>query len=229
MKATLVLLAVVAIAFGAPSSQRHVLNQGTKAPQGWTMVSPADATARLSFTLALPQQNLGKLQQTFERLSDPTSLEYGQYLTMDQVNSIVAPNKAIAAKVIAALPSELQCRDFGDAVRCEGAVKDIETALQTTLGLFRHDESGLTLIRQVGDMSVPVAIAEHVDFISPLAAFIAPMRRQLAARKPDAADLAIVPETITRMYNIQELGDARSTQGAAEFESVRHMHAKKRL
>lgn len=211
---SLCVLAVAAVSALPLNGARHVLNFETTVPADWSVVGPAAKSAIIPFYVALTQENVNILSDIFESVSNPQSLQYGEYMSRSDILKLVAPTPARANRVSEYL-SNMKCENMGDALRCEASVAAIETAFETSLMVVTHTPSGLHLIRQIGNLSIPVSLAADVQFLSPLSQFAAPHRRPRAS--PSNADFFIVPETLTRMYNISENGDVRSTQGVAEF------------
>jgi len=209
-------LAVAVCLFGCvKGEERHLLTLETRPPAGWTIVGrPAPQTV-VPFMVAMKQQNLEKLNALFEAVTDPSNLEYGEYKTNAELLTLVAPAPSTVKRVQQSL-LPLQCVNMGDALKCTGSVAEIESVFQTNLRVVRHAVSGLSLIRQIGNFSVPTLIATDVEFVSPLSHFAAPSRRKTHNPSPNA-NLYVVPETITRMYNLSLTGDARSSQGVVEF------------
>ena len=148
-------------------------------------------------------------------MSNPHHAKYGQFLTLAQINDIVAPPSSVVKAVLAMLPAEITCTNHGDALQCSGPISAVEVAFETTLVYVKHVESGLQLIRQIGNFSVPKSIGNAVSFVSPLSHYTIPERRHHA--RTQGAAFAVVPGTITTMYNITEKGDARSSQGWRAF------------
>lgn len=214
MAARVILVCALA-ALAAASGSRVVLTE-TIPPKGWTVgVRPAPSTV-VPFMVALKQRNLDRLDKIFEAVSDPTSLQYGEYLTNEQVRALVAPQPASVAAVLAAM-APAQCVSTGDALKCTASVAQIEAVFETELRFVQHTESGLTLIRQLGNFSVPAHVAGDVEFVSPLSMYANPFRTPKRTLAAQAGAAFVVPETITRMYNITLTGDSRASQGVAEF------------
>ena len=162
MRATHALLLVFSASL-VWAADRHILLLQTQPPEGWEVLSPPPSSHPVSFYIALPQRNIDQLNTLFEHISDPLHIQYGQYLNREQILSIVAPPKQTAERVLAALPADISCVDMGDALKCRGSVASVEQAFHTELRFVRHRASGLSLIRQIGDFSVPSSIAADVQ------------------------------------------------------------------
>lgn len=200
---------------------RTILNTRQTPPPGFEIVGPVAPHVQVPFTIALQQQNVAQLTETFMQVSDPLSLKYGQYMTNAEILAIVGPSQETANAVLAVLPKEIICKNMGDALRCKGPATAVANAFSTKLVIVRHISSGLRMVRQIGEFSVPTAIRHAISFVSPLSLYAIPERKQ-AHVKTDlgAGNFAIVPETLTKMYQITEKGDPRSSQGVAEFAEV---------
>ena len=64
---------------------------------GWTRAGPATGTVKLVFAVKL--QNTLELEERLLRISDPKHAEYGQQLTRDEANALVAPTQESVAAV----------------------------------------------------------------------------------------------------------------------------------
>ena len=60
---------------------------------GWTVSSQLgdSLVAPVKFTLSVREQNIEKLRQIVESISDPASTEYGEYMTSAQVERMTRP------------------------------------------------------------------------------------------------------------------------------------------
>ena len=160
----LVLLAIClsGVALAASLEGRHALLLETEPPAGWKVVGVPPRTMKISFFIALRQQNLEQLAQLAQDVSDPLNVKYGQYLNREQILAIVAPPKETGERVMAAL-GLLSCVHMGDALKCNAPVEAVEQAFQTQLRFVRHESSHLSLVRQIGNFSVPASIAADVE------------------------------------------------------------------
>jgi subtilase family serine protease len=146
----------------ATAQSRSYLSLETQVPKGWVVSGVPAASEKVPFMVAMKQENLGQLNALFEAVTDPSNLQYGEYLTNTQVRNMVATKPAKAAAVIAAL-APAECVNLGDALRCSASAAQIETIFETRLRLVKHSSSGLALIRQIGNFSIPAHIAADVE------------------------------------------------------------------
>ena len=85
-----VLALVATAALGA-----RILEQPSFCDNGWMQSDRAvQGDELMTFSIALPQSNLDKLERIALAVSDPKSPEYGQHLTSAQVNELTAPRRA---------------------------------------------------------------------------------------------------------------------------------------
>mmetsp|Transcript_26256 Transcript_26256/g.87026 ORF Transcript_26256/g.87026 Transcript_26256/m.87026 type:complete len:110 (-) Transcript_26256:422-751(-) len=59
--------------------------------RGWAEKGPAAAEEEVELIFALKLQNTAELERILERVSDPSSPDYGHYLTKAQADHLTAP------------------------------------------------------------------------------------------------------------------------------------------
>lgn len=106
-------------AFGRP---RRVV------PEPWALTTVDPSSSHVSFSVAVYQRNLDRLDDIFARVSDPTSPSYGKFLSVRQINELVGQPQLVADVIAwlfkAGVP--LSCiKDHGDAV----VVKDVPASI----------------------------------------------------------------------------------------------------
>jgi len=206
---------------------RTVLYQRSSVPAEWTVGARAPADATLEFTVALKQQNLDELDRLFWDLSDPNSVNYGKYLTSEQVRALTAATPdAVSSTLTFLADGGCKCQDLKDALACEGSVASLESLFATSFHVMTHT-SGRTIVRHMGGLSIPDSLAAHVEFVSGLGMFPVPKLGKEPKPVPEAgnydddpffADYHVVPETIEQFYSLQTaVGSPASTQGVGEF------------
>ncbi len=95
LKRSLVVLSLVALAFGAPKralDSRHKVKELVRAPRGWVQGAPAPADHVIKLKIALPQSNFPELERHLYEVSDPSHARYGQHLSKEEVEELVAPH-----------------------------------------------------------------------------------------------------------------------------------------
>ena len=72
------------------------------------------------FFVALEQQNVNLLFDFLENISNPFHEQYGQYLSLQEINNLISPSLERVTEVMNyAIQKNLKCVWFGDALKCE--------------------------------------------------------------------------------------------------------------
>lgn len=197
-------------------------------PPSWNIVGRASSHHNVQFQLALKQTNLDKLEQKFWAVSDPDSVEWQNFMSIDEITSMVVPQEAHRTTALQWLNSHLSKKavvtDLGDSIRVRAPVKEVEALFDTEMFLFNHDDGHL-IAKTMGKHSVPSEIAETIDFVAGLSEF--PMHRPSGKKipKPDAHTTSatvkpiVIPASLRTMYSVPAKAAAMISQGVAEFQS----------
>jgi len=156
--------------------------------------------------------NLKLLTETLLKVSDPRNPEYGQHLTKEQVDKLVAPSAAAMASVQEfasshAGVSHCEQSSSGDMVRCVVTVNAAEELLQVKMFDYVHPKMpNTTVVRAANHYSLPASVAKHLDFVAPVNRF-PPVRQQVkftAANRPNAKRplRTNTPKTLRELYNV---------------------------
>eukprot|EP00168_Porphyra_purpurea_P020912 TRINITY_DN9000_c0_g1_i1.p2 TRINITY_DN9000_c0_g1~~TRINITY_DN9000_c0_g1_i1.p2 ORF type:complete len:373 (-),score=74.64 TRINITY_DN9000_c0_g1_i1:810-1829(-) len=168
-------------------------------------LAPLDET--ITFKVFLKQRNLDVLNMEFERRTNPRSPLWRHWMTIDEITSIVAPERAVVRKVKAWLKfsGATFIADHGDSLHVTAPIAAANILFSTEFFEFTHVASGHVVYRHVEAASVPSFVLEHVDFITGITAFpyvgrkFAHLRNQLGL---DELDGKVVPYTIDQLYKI---------------------------
>ena len=171
--AALICLFVGLIAFVSRPEGRKVVAYRTASPSNWIQCSKASEQNEIktaTFTLALKQRNLDKLEELFWKISDPTNTEfYGKHLSRDQVTELVSPPKETQEKIISWLkkvgestPQLLQIDNKGDAIIVTGTTAYIEALLKTNLYIFKN-EQGKKVVKHLGELTLPGKLQQYIQ------------------------------------------------------------------
>ena len=189
-------------------------------PSEWTMVGPVDASHRLTFILALEQQNLGKLEKLFWEVADPDHESYRNFMSIEEITALVAPSVHVQKKVMRWLVKHgaEDLENHGDAIYAKATVAVASKLFKTEFRTFQH-ESGKTLVRQFGSFVIPKDVAHHVEMVAGLSEF--PTPRFTFKPSPESPEVlvSIAPQTVQTIY---KTGSAQvmknSSVGVIEFE-----------
>jgi tripeptidyl-peptidase-1 len=211
----------------ASSDDRTILGERKVTPPTWNVVGRASSKHNIEFQLALKQTNLHKLDSKFWEVSNPDSTEWQNFMTIEEIDSMIAPKVEHKASALKWLKENLSkaatITDLGDAIRVRAPAKDVERLFDTEMYLFNHD-NGHLISKAMGTHSVPAEIANAIDFVSGLSEF--PMHRSSGKKvpKPDVSTPAtsvspvVIPASLREMYSVPATAAAKVSQGVAEFQ-----------
>ena len=155
MRAAFCALLVLFTAAVVTASYRNVeFDKQRPTPVGWSVVARAQPNHEQHVLIALKQRNLGMLQSIASAVSDPTHPSYGAYMTLPEINDLVAPESTAVDKVIAWMRSVgfygISLTDSGDFVRGLIKVGDLQGRrhrMHTPAVLRRVSVRTLTVLR----------------------------------------------------------------------------------
>lgn len=140
-------------------------------------MSRAAASTPLDLHFLLAQRNLPELEAALYAVSDPSSPEYGQHWTMEEVNDLVAPSPQHVSQVLQWLRSHgVSTRDISstpnsDMLRVRVSVAQAEAMLRTEYFEFAHRERKDVQIVRTLRYSVPDYLADAIDVVGPTVRF----------------------------------------------------------
>jgi tripeptidyl-peptidase I len=193
----------------------------------WKLVGPANKDAMKTFSVAMPMRDFPGLEKELLEISDPYNKRYGQWLTAEEADAFAATPKDIADEVHAwAQSTGATCTRLPESLKCAGSVASIEALLSTELSEFVHKKLGHRVIRTSAPATVPIELEGKVVMVTGLTRFPIPRLGNsrpmdiLKAISAPLADYAIVPETLTNLYNVTTVdGTNSSTQAPVEFQN----------
>lgn len=210
----------------ASALERKVLYNRKVFPPSWHLISRASRFQKMGVMVAVKQQNLDKLEKKFWAVSNPVDVDWQNFMTADEINALVASKKsdmdAVMAWVNENVAKSTQVIQTADAIEIKATVADVEKLFNAEVYAFSHD-NGHTILRVMGEHSVPTEVHAAIDFVEGVADF--PMHRS-SARKvrkgadiPDEEQALVIPQTLLEMYKVPpELKIQKVTQGPAEFQ-----------
>jgi tripeptidyl-peptidase-1 len=176
----------------------------------------------VEFTIGVKQTNLDKLEEKFWAVSDPSHAEWQNFMTLEEINAMIAPTAEHKDAVKSWLGGiqGAQIADRGDSIKVRATAKAVEQLFDTEMHIFSHD-FGHDIVRAVGDVSIPTEIANAIDIVSGLTDF--PMHgprnlhRDVAAT--DATTPIVIPDSLKTMYKVPAgLKATGISQSVAEFQ-----------
>ncbi|KAF7365749.1 Family S53 protease [Mycena venus] len=191
MSATALFLAsLLSLAAAGPAFQNFVVQESLSgAPQGFAKVGPAADSTPINLRIALASSNFAGLEKALYDVSTPSSANYGNHLSKDEVNAFLAPSDDAVAAVQAWLASHdlvaTKSNGAGDWLSVTVPVSKANEMLSAKYETFEHVASGKTYARTLS-YALPVEVADHVAAIHPASTFNNPesLRPVLSAPKP---------------------------------------------
>jgi tripeptidyl-peptidase-1 len=193
---------------------------------GWTVGSSASPDQTIELSFAVKQRGLKELHDTLMRVSMPSSPEYGQHLSNEEVHRMTAPDPAHVEAVMSHLRAHgaepQAATPNSDIITAKVSVKTAERLLSAKYHKHIHESSGIEITRVVDGYSLPDEVAAAVDFVSPTVHFPG-VSRPRASKLGDAAnaDASLdfnTPKALRQLYNIDVEGKADGNkQGVTAF------------
>ncbi|XP_019742725.1 tripeptidyl-peptidase 1 [Hippocampus comes] len=206
-------------------------DQNVLVPRDWTRVGRLRPTEELELTFALKQQNIDVLEETLKVVSDPDSPQYGKYLQLEEVASLVHPSDPSQKVVRSWLQNHgvtncltVHTQDF---LQCTLTAEVAEVLLPGSR-FQRYVRDGRSIVRSSAPYSVPDDIAQHLDFVGGLHRFpprghkpgLASSKSKGIQRSDDAVHFGVTPAVLRTRYNLTaaDVGSARNnSQAVAQF------------
>ncbi|TFY82907.1 hypothetical protein EWM64_g1101 [Hericium alpestre] len=176
VKVTLALAAFVAVVAASPRSKRtmHVHERRENVPSGYVKDGAAPSDHVLNLRLALVQSNFKSLEDKLYAVSTPGNAEYGQHLSKEQVEALVAPSSDTTSAVKDWLSShDISSNTIspaGDWVGINVTVKQANTLLDADYSTFTHQSTDEQTIRTLS-YSIPADLKSHLSLVHPTVAF----------------------------------------------------------
>jgi len=167
-------------------------------------------------TIAVKQRNLDILEKTLLEVSDPKSRKYGDHLSFDDINKIVAPWPE-SKDAVRHFFGNFSVEDLGDFMRVSMSLKEAEKMLGAKYHEFAHTSGQTAWRMRVDDYSLPSALVGHVDFIAPTTTF--PLQHFVKSISTDLSENT--PPKLRKLYNFtdNDIGklDAANPMAVASF------------
>ncbi|CAG5866453.1 unnamed protein product [Menidia menidia] len=200
-------------------------DQDVLIPKDWTHVGRVDPSEELQLTFALKQQNVQLLEEMVRLVSDPDSAQYGKYLSLEEVASLVRPSELSQKAVRHWLQrhgisncSTVRTQDF---LQCTMTAELAETLLPGSK-FHRYVRDGRFLVRSSAPYSVHDHVHQHLDFVGGLHR-VPPKEKDLKGkRQPGKAGvhLGVTPAILRARYNLTaaDVGSVQNnSQAVAQF------------
>ncbi len=155
---------------------------------GWvknaTMTGPAPAARSVTIAVHLGLANAAALKTLAQNVSNPSSKQYGRYLTAEELGQRFAPATADVNAVKAMLEhagmTDLQVGPHGVYVSASATVAQLRTTFKVTQNLYTY--KGMSLRANKEEPTIPAALAGKIVYIEGLddsTALRQPFHRQI--------------------------------------------------
>nr|GAT56545.1 subtilisin-like protein [Mycena chlorophos] len=155
----------------------EVKHAWVQVPKGWEYHSAPSPDYMLELRIGLKQDKLDDLIQALYEVSDPIHAKYGQHLSKEQVDALVAPHPDTTAAVNDWLehhdidPASCHSRSSaGEWMTLHVPVSKAEEMLDTTYGVYYHPKSDEYVVRTTS-YSLPRELHSHINVITPTTYF----------------------------------------------------------
>nr|GAT60807.1 family S53 protease [Mycena chlorophos] len=177
---TLFLASLASLAAAGPAIQNFVVQDSlSAAPSTFTKTGVTPDSQLLTLRIALPSNDFAGLEAALFDVSTPSSANYGEHLSKEQVNAFVAPSTEATSAVQAWLASydltATAVSSAGDWLSLTVPVSTANEMLAAKYENFVH-ASGKTIARTLS-FSLPADVAPFIQAIHPTTTFNNPESR----------------------------------------------------
>ena len=150
---------------GQAEQTRQVLHNHVRpaVANGAPLVGALPPTQRINLAIMLPLRNQNELTSLLERLYDPTSPDYGQYLSVEQFTELFGPTVQDYQAVVAfAKANGFTVTDMPKnrlLVDINGTVAQIEKAFDVKMGVYQHPTENRTFYSPDREPSLDLNVA----------------------------------------------------------------------
>ncbi|KAF8523792.1 subtilisin-like protein [Hysterangium stoloniferum] len=163
----------------SPLSDREafqVKHSWAAVPNGWEVHGDAPESHMINLRIGLKEGNIDDVIRHLYEVSDPAHPRYGQHLSKEEVDKLVAPH----SETLDAVDSWLRTHDIepsscgrttaGDWMHLSVPLSKAESMFNTKYQVFRHKESGEYTVRTL-EWSLPRSVHSHIDVVEPTTMF----------------------------------------------------------
>ncbi|KAJ7062763.1 Pro-kumamolisin, activation domain-containing protein [Mycena amicta] len=209
-----------------PSLSLLVHETRTEPPPGFVQSGTPSGDMILSLRVRLASVDVQGLRATLDAVSQPASPQYGQYLSVNQMQSFLRPSAESLALVINWLDSHNisynATSSAGNMLQIALSVDKANAVFETTFSEFTDVSTGQKTIRTL-KYSLPATLTPHITFVHPTTSFPAPISttytstraNPMMSLRPDA--IPATCEFITTMACIQALYGIPSAAAASNL------------
>lgn len=177
----------------------------------------------VSFSIALKQYNTDILEQKLLDISNPDSVNYGQYMSQNEIMNIIRPNNDSSNKVLewlyrSDIPNS-HIIDYGDSIYCSTSISNTEKIFQVKM--IPYSFMNRTSYKAINDYTIPSDLENIIEFVEGISEkrFIHSIKKSVNIKSE--VDVGYVGrEVVHRLYNISEdiINLVNISAGAIEYQ-----------
>ncbi|KAF7353862.1 Subtilisin-like protein [Mycena venus] len=175
--ASFVIVALTLVSAKPLADSLVVLERRDAAPEGFVHSGAAPAAQVLNLKVNLVQNDLAGLESALYEAATPGSAKYGQWLSVEEVQSFARPSDETTAAVSQWLSDNgidfTPASAAGDWISLSIPVEKANELLKADFSVFTHTESGKESIRTL-EYSIPASLQPHIKLFTPTTSFVAP-------------------------------------------------------
>jgi len=197
----------------------------------WSATHKAELSHVVPFTIFLKQRNLDSLEEIFKSVSDPRSPQWGKFLSKGELKQLIGPEQGAFEEVADWVGSGAHLQFTMDSIKVTTTVKHASHLFGVPFYVYENLRSGRTVVRAMGDVTIPKRIARHVDFVAGLtelwsgspvipASFPSDIFAPNTKSREPSQDLVITPSVLRSYYNVPSYTctNSQNGQGIAAFQ-----------
>ncbi|KAF8204657.1 tripeptidyl peptidase A [Pholiota molesta] len=154
----------------------YKLKEEISPPRGWVKHGNAPANRKIALKFALPQSKFSELEKHLYEVSDPDHDRYGQHLSKEEVEELIAPHPESLNTVNDWLASlgftdeDIVRSPAKDWITIKVPISMAEQMLNTKYHVWKHVESGDYIVRTTS-YSLPGNLHDHIELVQPTTMF----------------------------------------------------------
>eukprot|EP01117_Protostelium_nocturnum_P012008 TRINITY_DN4397_c0_g1_i3.p1 TRINITY_DN4397_c0_g1~~TRINITY_DN4397_c0_g1_i3.p1 ORF type:complete len:152 (-),score=51.59 TRINITY_DN4397_c0_g1_i3:51-506(-) len=125
----------------------------------------------MSVHIMTKQQNKDELSRKFEAVSDPNSPEYGQFMTKEQVDALVATDGKIMDSIeewLNPFKDQIEVTKRADSLTVTATLETLSKIFDTQFKIYKHSPSGKKYTRIAGQAKIPSNLKGGIDMVGGL-------------------------------------------------------------
>jgi len=197
-----------------------MLSIGSTMFLNWEKVSPAPIDAELTFTVLFKQNNVGVLEYELNRRANPVSKYYGQWLSQNEIDSILYRDFSPELLDWLDEPSLYCTYTVGSAI-CTSDVSFLNIFFNTQIDTYKHIKSGNIVYTGINSgFYIPTYLYNEIDVVLGIADLPDSVFKDQPILSTMSDDSYIIsPESIRSLYNMNVSYNTSnvSSQSVAEF------------